>query len=1407
MEEDVVVLPVADSRDVRGGVSTSSFNKAVGRTEFDYYNEIYPEWRKKVRKWVVNPKFEIVMLTLIVADCAVLASEDPTSSSDGISTTGVIDIVFTSLFALEVILKCTASGLWTIPYSDNDGGYFRSNWNRLDFFVTALCCVTVFLGSSYGGLRAFRLLRILRVASFSMSIRILINSLIASLPKLSHVFLLFIVFLLVFAIVAVQLWGGALRNRCVLTLTDLNINIDPLMNDTVCHQRSSSLSGYTCPFGFECVPVENPGHGYINFDNVFYSLLTLLVAVTLEGWSSLMYYTVDATSGLACIFFVLLVSFGSLFIVNLTLVIITYAFESQYEKEVVKQEEIKREKEKKKNKVDRIVPAGYTKTWSGRIEQIKNAGTALSLGSGSGCEAFIQNKWTDCTTGRLLDEELDDTLIEVYNKGIRVILPIKLVIPNAKSKIAKTCRNLIRTKTFNRIVILLIILNTLALIIDHHGQPQMMEDVLGILNIVFIVSFTLEMVLKIIGLSLMTYLHNGWNGFDSVVVTLGLIELCISSLDSGTYSILRSLRILRVYKLASRFPLLGRWVAIISRSLKSSFVLMSIILLLLFSYALIGMQAMGGKFVSLTSPGDPLLRSNFDNIGTSMLTMFQVLTGEEWNTIMYNGMHTTSPFVALFFTSFFYIGNYLMLNLFVAILLHQSSATAEAEENSSLETSEEGDEMGAINEVERSIQSPAGVSHEDDKVIPLLNNCDRIDQTNIVIEQSEGQCHSHPVRKKLIWLVEHTVFEMLVLVVITASTVTLAMEKPLLSPDEPLSHILDILDYVFISIFSAECLLKIAAYGLIMNPNTYLRRDGWTTLDFCIVVTSLLSFAFGRHLGVFRALRALRPLRFLNKSKGMKVVVSSLLRSIPVMANVLVITFSLWGVWAIMGVQLFKGKFYSCTDQVYGDVALDSYKINDTVYSLSERENCLSAPNQNYRWMTWPSHFDNVGIACLTLFEVASLGGWVQVMHFGVDSVSFDVSPQLQHRPIMSFYFVIFIVIGSFFVINLFISVLLDTYYTEEQKTEGKRSLLTETQKKWVQSYRMMLRGIEKPPEFFYASPHSGVIVRTCRRIVKWKYFEVVIYVVIFVNFAVIATEHYDQSDVWNSLQSYCNILFVSLFVIEALIKVIACGISGYFAQTWNRFDFAVLILCLISLVVLQVRQTGPGTVFSLIRVLRLTRVLRLVKGAKSINMLLKTLFLALPTMFNASCIFLLIFIVYSAIGVRLFGRASRGHGISRNANFEDFGMGIMTLVRIATGEAWHELLSGYRRESPDCDTHLDGCVSQPLAIIFFVSFMLGSMYILMNLFIAVILDSFDEVVKEAREDGVICKADMRRFKKTWKKYDPDQTYTIPAHIIPTLLLEIGPPLGLELSASYQTAVVITSNLDLYVCSVILFIS
>lgn len=121
-------------------------------------------------------------------------------------------------------------------------------------------------------------------------------------------------------------------------------------------------------------------------------------------------------------------------------------------------------------------------------------------------------------------------------------------------------------------------------------------------------------------------------------------------------------------------------------------------------------------------------------------------------------------------------------------------------------------------------------------------------------------------------------------------------------------------------IFIIECVLKVIASGFYFGHKTYL-KDGWNILDFIIVLFSIPTIAlesFGggdvAFIRGFRALRALRPLKFVSKNEGIKTVVNALLESIPSLLNVLLIVLLFLLVFGILGIQLFMGKLGYCND-------------------------------------------------------------------------------------------------------------------------------------------------------------------------------------------------------------------------------------------------------------------------------------------------------------------------------------------------------------------------------------------------------------------------------------------------------------------------------------------------------------
>jgi len=173
-----------------------------------------------------------------------------------------------------------------------------------------------------------------------------------------------------------------------------------------------------------------------------------------------------------------------------------------------------------------------------------------------------------------------------------------------------------------------------------------------------------------------------------------------------------------------------------------------------------------------------------------------------------------------------------------------------------------------------------------------------------------------------IWLknfTENSYFEGFIYHMIALNSLLLMLDEPVLKDEYQLKTIETMLLVISI-IFIAECVSKIMVYGLIIGPKTYL-KDNWNILDFVIVFFSVLTWILELFDSIdigfmrgFRALRALRPLRVVSKSEGIKTVVNSLLEAIPALVNVVMIIVMFLLVFGILGVQLFSGSIATCNN-------------------------------------------------------------------------------------------------------------------------------------------------------------------------------------------------------------------------------------------------------------------------------------------------------------------------------------------------------------------------------------------------------------------------------------------------------------------------------------------------------------
>ena len=261
-------------------------------------------------------------------------------------------------------------------------------------------------------------------------------------------------------------------------------------------------------------------------------------------------------------------------------------------------------------------------------------------------------------------------------------------------------------------------------------------------------------------------------------------------------------------------------------------------------------------------------------------------------------------------------------------------------------------------------------------------------------------------------------FDNLIIVVIVVSSGAMAFESCDMQEGSHLAHTLDKINTIATLIFIVEMILKLISLGIFIPPKDpdqpetggYLTQ-GWNRLDGFIVCSSILTMVGGGSpaIRVLRVLRVLRPLRLISKFGGMKVVISLLFKTLPKVVNVLVVSGFILLIFAILGVQLFAGKFASCS-----------------IANATTKAACLE---QGGLWAN-PAFgdFDNVIHASLLLFEMAGMEGWPDIMYQGVDAVDVDVAPQRDFNLVSSLYFVLWIIMGGMFVLNLFVGVIVDTY-------------------------------------------------------------------------------------------------------------------------------------------------------------------------------------------------------------------------------------------------------------------------------------------------------------------------------------------------------------------------------------------
>ncbi|KAK3265695.1 Caveolin-2, variant 3 [Cymbomonas tetramitiformis] len=739
------------------------------------------------------------------------------------------------------------------------------------------------------------------------------------------------------------------------------------------------------------------------------------------------------------------------------------------------------------------------------------------------------------------------------------------------------------------------------------------------------------------------------------------------------------------------------------------------------------------------------------------------------------------------------------------------------------------------------------------------------------------------LRKRAKKVIEHPYFDNVVVCLICGSCLLVAHEDPI--RDDPEWYEWGELFFTFI--FTVELLLKMFVLGVYFGPRAYL-KDAWNILDFVTVVSSLMSLIVINLIGVqipglnrVTMMRSLRPLKALARRRRARNSLNALAQAIPSFVSVTLMAAFICLLFGIVATERYAGGFYHCVtggfyvqpkyvnithftdifanESNYTSLSTDEDRqkaiVNQIVQVECEREegNRFSVPNicfnasdwkasktdthdyfilkQNLdtssmsecmvepdnRWVNSILNFDNLWEAFYCLFVVITGEGWVELMYQSVDigsreigngSLDADytrnVTIQQDHEPLDALFYICFIIVFSFFLLDLYAGAVYSYYVKVKLEDEGN-SILTNAQRQWQETNAILINTVKSMPK------PTGKEAKGFRKISRWFIqswiFHVVCLLNVLMSFFLVLVQQADQAESTTkiTLRMTWGILCISLF--EYTVKLHFNGLSVFLKDKWNRFDLCVYLVAVFMSVMRLVPGQPVPTYIGLftMRMMRFGHLVsnvesvkptndhalkvqiylkRYLHGISRVNIVFETFISLLYTLVDLALIMFVFYFIFGVIGMNLFGHLPLdGDEYNRNANFRDIYISIMTLFRVSTGEDWQAIFTDLVWFGCHEETRIEHPEDCPKVVTFFYFMVFYMIMVIMvtSLLVAVIIDIFTEVME--REYNSLGMSHIIGFMNEWNercRFDAADESFLYVSDLKDLLANLPQPLGVR---------------------------
>ncbi|GFU03637.1 sodium channel protein type 4 subunit alpha B [Nephila pilipes] len=583
-------------------------------------------------------------------------------------------------YMAETLHQSISRGFLFGPYT-----YLRNPWMCFDFFITLLSLPYLDVRVTGFQIQSLRGIRIFNIITLIPGVRTMGQAVILSISRLTGVASIFVSYLIAVAIMGKHLFIGIFLNKCVNELPSnfesLGISYeDFIQNPNNWLQAEPKICGNitgarVCPKGYVCLPnIGVHGDSYTHFDTFGAAILNSFSLITHDEWSEILSLALMTTGPLCAIFFVPVIFFGFYCVLNLMLIVVICTYEAMSSAEEAKSQKL----------------SVYTYYDCFQFDIVK-----LSL------YPLPTNRETLRKIGRERDDLMNhrETVKKTWKtvKGI-VLLKKKnfqggsqnlknpqVLLPyvdgrkaSVKRKTALDSWRYFRLKVqkfsestlFRYFGLFTVSLNAIFLASEHANMSSQMEQFLFIGNMIFVVIFSIEKIILIIADGIYYFL-DFFNLLDSLVVILGIISIFEEAF--ATTMAFRLLKLVYLLKIQREWSALKKISTVIVNSFGNIVRLIVVILLLMFVFAMIGNRVLGPLY---EESGAIRVRWSFYSFHDSLFMVLWIFSGE-WMYSLFSCLTETNSSILcpIVFISYSFIGNLVIISLFIALLLRSFDDT------------------------------------------------------------------------------------------------------------------------------------------------------------------------------------------------------------------------------------------------------------------------------------------------------------------------------------------------------------------------------------------------------------------------------------------------------------------------------------------------------------------------------------------------------------------------------------------------------------------------------------------------------------------------------------------------------------------------------------------------------------